>query len=124
MVWYGIVLYCIVLYCIVHYIMLHHTIPYLSLAIYIYIYIYMYICIQVKSPRQTERVTGQTVQSLWRITLSTSGASTGQPGQEIEGTDSLSHSQPPQKTKKKMYPGEVLAVAPRPYSQARRRRKR
>ena len=27
------------------------------------------------------------------------GANTGQPGQEIEGTDSLSHSQPPQNKK-------------------------
>ena len=68
----------------------------LSLSLYVYIYIYIYMCVRMyngpdssvvrayglgggrswvrSSPCITERVTGQTVQSLWRISSSTSGA--------------------------------------------------
>ena len=85
---------------------------YTYLYIYIYIYIYthtythtyIYVCgngpdssvvrasglgsgrLWVRSsPPLTEWVTGQTIQSLWRISSSTSGANTGQPRQELEG---------------------------------------
>ena len=51
------------------------------------------------APPQTERVTGQTIQSLWGISSSTSGANTGQPGQELEGKR-LAESQPPPPNKK------------------------
>ena len=55
------------------------------MRVYIYIYIYIYSCIWHSKSLEDH--------------LSTSGANTGQPGQEIEGTDSLSQ----KRKKKKIY---------------------